>query len=92
MNAKSQFGFWSSHYGMCLGWSSISNDGLSCMFYYLLKNTCLSKMLWRRKGRKNTVPDCFLLVQFCGQAWKVQLAPYIALLTDFRIRCQNLHG
>lgn len=45
MNAKSQFSFWSSRYRMCLGWSLISSDGLSCMFYDLLKNTCLSKML-----------------------------------------------
>jgi len=60
------------------------------MLYCLLKNMCLSKML-SVKGRKNTVSDCFLLFKFHGQAWKVQLAPYIALLTDFRIRWQNLN-
>lgn len=46
------------------------------MFYYLLKNTCLLKLL--SEEEEGQVPACFLLLQFHGQAWRIQLAPYIA--------------
>lgn len=79
MNAKSQFCFWSSHCGMCSGWSSISSDGLSCMFYYLLKNMCLLKMLSaKEEGQEkhsSLIVSCYFssMARFGRSSWPLAL-------------------
>lgn len=70
MNASSQLSFWPSPRDMFMVEFDKQQWTFFVYFYYLLQNTCLSKVLSEKEEGQEKNGICFLLFLLHGQAWK----------------------